>query len=72
MTKESTFNAEIDARGLSCPLPLLKAKQGLNGLNAGESLLVLATDGGSVRDFHSFVKLSEHTCLLYTSDAADD
>ena len=50
----------IDARGLSCPLPLLKAKQGLNSLMPGEQLQVLATDSGSVRDFHAFAELSGH------------
>ena len=50
----------IDARGFSCPLPLLKAKQGLNNLAPGERLQVLATDAGSVRDFHTFAALSCH------------
>lgn len=48
----------VDARELSCPLPLLRAKQGLNRIKAGERIMVLATDGGSVRDFHSFARLT--------------
>ncbi len=52
--------AELDVMGLACPLPLLKAKQALRDLQAGDTLRVLATDAGSERDFHSFVDLSEH------------
>lgn len=46
-------------------MPLLKAKQGLNRVTAGECVLVLATDPGSERDFHAFVNLSEHTLLQF-------
>ncbi len=60
---------EVDARGLSCPLPLLKAKQALNQLQVGEQLRVLATDQGSVRDFKTFSQLSGH--LLLSSDEQD-
>ena len=59
----------IDARGLACPLPLLKAKQGLHQITSGESLVVLATDVGSVRDFHSFIDLSEHQLIDFTEVA---
>ncbi|RDE24260.1 sulfurtransferase TusA family protein [Motiliproteus coralliicola] len=48
----------LDASGLSCPLPLLKAKQALNRLNSGERLRVIATDAGSVRDFKAFTDQS--------------
>ena len=57
---------EVDARGLQCPLPLLKAKQALNSLNSGEKLRVLATDQGSVRDFKVFADLSGHRLLEST------
>lgn len=49
---------ELDARGLACPLPLLKAKQRLRDLVSGDCLRVLATDQGSVRDFKAFADLS--------------
>ena len=55
----------IDAKGLRCPLPLLKAKQGLHQLNVGEHLCVLATDAGSIRDFHTFIELSEHHLIAF-------
>ena len=47
-------DAELDATGLTCPMPLLKAKQALNRMSAGELLRVIATDPGSVRDFEVF------------------
>ncbi|MFM2067346.1 MAG: hypothetical protein RLZZ584_2255 [Pseudomonadota bacterium] len=47
---------EIDTRGLSCPLPILKAKKALAELHSGQLLKVLATDPGSIRDFQAFSK----------------
>ena len=47
---------EVDARGLNCPLPILKAKKGLAELQSGQLLRVLSTDAGSVRDFQAFAK----------------
>jgi tRNA 2-thiouridine synthesizing protein A len=52
--------AQVDASGLSCPLPLLKAKLALNNLASGELLKVLATDAGSQRDFRAFARLAGH------------
>jgi len=50
------FNQELDASGLNCPLPILRAKKTLNGMEAGEILHVIATDPGSVKDFDAFAK----------------
>lgn len=61
--------AELDAKGLSCPLPLLKAKQALNAMATGEQLRVWATDAGSVRDFRVFCELSGN--LLLESSRCD-
>ena len=47
---------EVDARGLNCPLPILKAKKALSELTSGDLLRVLSTDPGSVRDFQAFAK----------------
>ena len=47
---------ELDARGLNCPLPILKAKKALADMRSGELLKVIATDAGSVRDFQAFAK----------------
>ncbi|CAA0081009.1 Sulfur carrier protein TusA [Zhongshania aliphaticivorans] len=59
----------LDAGGLDCPLPLLKAKQALNRMTSGEVLEVLATDTGSVRDFDVFAKQSGNTLLLSEDNA---
>jgi TusA-related sulfurtransferase len=49
-------NKEIDTRGLNCPLPILKAKKALADMASGETLKVVATDPGSVRDFQAFAR----------------
>lgn len=54
-------NAEVDARQLACPLPLLKAKQGLRNIAVGELIRVLSTDAGSLKDFVSFAHLTGQT-----------
>ena len=56
-------DAELDASGLNCPLPLLKAKLALNRLASGAVLKVIATDAGSQRDFRAFAKLAGHALL---------
>ena len=56
-------DCQLDARGLSCPLPLLKAKQALNSILSGQTLYVVATDAGSKRDFQRFAELSGHQLL---------
>ena len=53
----------LDACGLSCPLPLLKAKQTLARLAVGQVLEVVATDAGSWRDFEVFAEHSAHVLL---------
>jgi tRNA 2-thiouridine synthesizing protein A len=49
---------EVDARQLACPLPLLKAKQGLRNMAPGELIRVLSTDAGSLKDIVSFAHLT--------------
>ena len=50
------IDKELDARGLNCPLPILKAKKALADMQSGQTLRVAATDDGSVRDFQAFAK----------------
>jgi len=47
---------ELDARGLNCPLPILRAKKALNVMTSGQTLHIVATDPGSVKDFQAFAK----------------
>jgi tRNA 2-thiouridine synthesizing protein A len=57
------FHKEVDARGLNCPLPILKAKKALAEMASGEVLRVIATDTGSVRDFQAFAKQTGNQLL---------
>ena len=50
------FDKELDARELSCPLPILRAKKSLSDMASGEVLKIVATDQGSVKDFQAFSK----------------
>ena len=50
------FDKELDASGLTCPLPILRAKKSLNGMDAGQVLHIIATDPGSVKDFEAFAR----------------
>ena len=57
------IDIEIDARGLNCPLPLMKAKKAMSELQIGQVLRVTATDSGSMRDFLAFAKQSGNEML---------
>lgn len=57
------FDKEVDARGLSCPLPILRAKKALAGMTTGMVLRVLATDPGSVKDFQAFARQTGNDLL---------
>ena len=63
------FDKELDARGLNCPLPILRAKKALTDLATGQVLKILATDPGSVKDFQAFSKQTGHALL--SSDTAN-
>jgi tRNA 2-thiouridine synthesizing protein A len=54
---------EVDARGLNCPLPILRAKKALSELTSGQVLKVVATDPGSQRDFQAFAKQTGNELL---------
>ena len=63
------FDREVDARGLNCPLPILRAKKALSELQAGQVLKVVSTDSGSQRDFEAFSRQTGHELLR--TDAGD-
>lgn len=54
------FDRELDARGLNCPLPILRAKKALTAMETGQILRILATDPGAVKDFQAFAKQTGH------------
>jgi tRNA 2-thiouridine synthesizing protein A len=60
------FQKDLDARGLNCPLPILKAKKALAEMQTGEVLRIVATDSGSVRDFQAFAKQTGNALLSHT------
>jgi tRNA 2-thiouridine synthesizing protein A len=60
----------VDAKGLNCPYPIMKAKKGIKGLESGETLEVLSTDPASVRDFESFCR-STGNQLLESGEAGE-
>jgi tRNA 2-thiouridine synthesizing protein A len=57
------FDQELDTRGLSCPLPILKTKKSLNALASGQVLKIVATDPGSVKDMQAFAKQTGNALL---------
>jgi tRNA 2-thiouridine synthesizing protein A len=59
----SNFDQELDASGLNCPLPILRAKKAISGLSAGQVLRIVATDPGSVKDFEAFCKQTGNELL---------
>jgi tRNA 2-thiouridine synthesizing protein A len=62
---------ELDTRGLNCPLPILKAKKALASMSSGETLKVIATDPGSMRDFQAFARQTGNE-LIEQSNVADE
>lgn len=58
------FDQLLDVRGLSCPMPIVKARQAVNGLQPGQVLKVLSTDRGSVKDFQGWAQSARNIELL--------
>jgi len=56
----NTTDQTLDVRGLNCPLPILRTRKALNAMNAGETLQVIATDPGSVKDISAFCQQTGH------------
>jgi tRNA 2-thiouridine synthesizing protein A len=59
----TAHDKELDARGLNCPLPILRARKSLNEMTTGQVLRIVATDPGSVRDFEAFSKQTGNEML---------
>ncbi|HUL91967.1 MAG TPA: sulfurtransferase TusA family protein [Burkholderiales bacterium] len=62
----TTFDKDLDVRGLNCPLPILRAKKALADIKSGQVLRVLATDPGAVKDFQAFAKQTGNELLSHT------
>lgn len=62
------IDKELDARGLSCPLPILKTKKSLNAMEPGQILRVVSTDCGSVKDMEAFAKQTGNELVSQTEE----
>jgi tRNA 2-thiouridine synthesizing protein A len=65
----SNIDHELDASGLNCPLPILRAKKTLGEIQSGQTLKIISTDPGSVKDFEAFAKQTGNTLLSSEEDA---
>ncbi len=61
---EVTFDDELDARGLNCPMPLVKARKQIGSLDPGQVLKIVSTDRGSIKDFQGWAKIAANIELL--------
>jgi TusA-related sulfurtransferase len=62
---------DLDTRGLNCPLPILKAKKALADMVSGQTLRVVSTDPGSMRDFQAFARQTGNELVAQTTQGAD-
>ena len=65
------IDREVDARGLNCPLPILRTKKALNDMTTGQVLRILATDPASVRDFQAFAKQTGNQLVLQSEHGGE-
>ena len=68
MSDGTVVDREVDASGLNCPLPILRAKKALTDLESGKVLRVIATDPGSKRDFEAFARQTGHELMSTQED----
>jgi len=60
------YDKDLDARGLNCPLPILRAKKALGDMTSGQVLRILSTDPGSEKDFQAFAKQTGNDLLSHS------
>ena len=68
MEQTLQVDREVDARGLNCPLPILRAKKALSDMASGQVLKIVATDPGSVKDMQAFSNQTGHPLLSSTEE----
>jgi tRNA 2-thiouridine synthesizing protein A len=66
------FDRTLDARGLNCPMPIIKARQELAQIAVGQVLQILSTDRGSVKDFQGWAKTAKTIELVAQEDTQQD
>jgi len=67
-SEDMEFDKDIDARGLNCPLPILRTKKALSDMQSGEVLRIQATDPGAVKDFQAFARQTGNELVSHTED----
>ncbi len=67
----SSYDLELDARGLNCPLPILRAKKSIQSLSVGQVLRIVSTDPGSVKDFEAFCKQTGNELVESAQDGGE-
>ncbi|MDF2661552.1 MAG: hypothetical protein K0Q94_4343 [Paenibacillus sp.] len=58
----------VDTQGMACPMPIVKAKKALDGMQSGQVMVVLSTDKGSVNDFRAWVKQTKHELMKHEEE----
>ena len=66
-----SYDLELDARGLNCPLPILRAKKSIQTLESGQVLRIVATDPGSVKDFEAFCQQTGNELIDTVQDGGE-
>ena len=61
-------NVTVDAKGLNCPMPIVKTAQAIKTVASGDTVEVLATDSGSVKDFAAWAKTTGNPMVEQTTD----
>ncbi|MGO4498630.1 sulfurtransferase TusA family protein [Paenibacillus sp. 2RAB27] len=61
-------NLVVDAKGLACPMPIVKAKKGMDSLESGQIMELQTTDKGSMKDFQAWVNQTKHELLESKED----
>ena len=64
-------NSLLDCSGMNCPLPILKTKKAIDGMNSGEILKMISTDPGSINDVNAFTKRTGHELLESIAEDGD-
>lgn len=65
------YDKELDARGLACPLPIVKTRKALNEMSSGQVLRVMATDPGSMADMKAFSEQTGHELLASSQEGRE-
>lgn len=69
---EVQFDTTLDAKGLNCPMPVVKARKMIADLDIGQVLRILSTDRGSVKDFQGWAKIAKNIDLLAQETGTED